>query len=119
MADDLIKALTTYTKSHEVELPKCKTTIKLDIPNSSQLIAAMDFIRKHEKDDLAVAHYILQHHCPDLKHLNDSQMDDLVSEMHYEDVATVILKFLNVDPEQVDPEQLRELFRRGEQDTPM
>lgn len=117
MADDKLEALTSFDKDMEVYLTMCGVTLNLVVPGSKKMVAASAFFKKHNEDDLKCAAYILRHHCndPDFSDLDDAELDDLVGRMHYTDVATIILKFMNVDlGDEETANTLKEVFLERE-----
>jgi len=118
MADEKkISALTSFEKDNNVMLVKCGVELKLEVPGSMKMVAASAFFKTHNENDLKVAAYILRHHCkdPNFDDLDDSALDDLVGNMHYADIATIILAFMDVDlGDEETANTLKEVFREKE-----
>lgn len=112
---DAIKALTGFDNEKEVPLKVSGVTLKLEIPGSAGMIAAQAFLKENGENDLKACAYVFRHHTifPCFKDLTDAEIDAVVADMHYTDVATVILAFyMDIDigkPE--DRETLEKVFR--------
>lgn len=120
MAEDTVKLLTTFDKEQEVVLPRCKAMVKLEVPGAAGMVAATDFAKKNSSKDLIICRYIFKNHViePSTAGMTDQEIDDMVAKMHYEDVATVILAFFNVDLQKMDPDQVKALFHQTGLDEP-
>lgn len=122
MADvnsDAIKALTGFDHKNPVKLPVAEVTMILEVPGSVKMIAANDYMKQHNEKDLVMCLYIFRHHTifPNFKEMNDVDLEDLVGEMHYKDVATVILAFFGMDlTDEKDKETIEQVFRELEKD---
>lgn len=118
MADvnkDVIKALTGFDNVKEVPLKVSGVTLKLEIPGAAGYVAAQAYLRENGESDLRACAYVFRHHClyPNFKDLTDAEIDDVVADMHYKDVATIVLAFymdVDLDSEE-DRQTLEKVFR--------
>jgi hypothetical protein len=113
---DIVKVLTGFDKTKEVALPMAKAKIVLRVPHAAEFLAARDFISKNPSNDAKVAAYVLKNYCQDpaMADFTDQEMDDIVTKMHYNDLVTIVLAFVDADNNPVvagmSSEEVRELF---------
>jgi len=118
MADvnkDAIAALTGFDNEKEVPLKVSGVTLKLEIPGSADMIAAQAFLKENGENDLKACVYVFRHHTifPNFTGYTDDELEAVVADMHYKDVATIILAFymdIDMDREE-DRETLEQVFR--------
>ena len=120
--EDAVKALTSFTNEKKVPLQMSGVTMVQEVPGSKGMIAASAFMKENNAEDLKVCAYILRFHTfyPNLKDMSDEELDDLVGDMHYKDVAAIILAFfMDIDlSDEEDRETLEQVFRDMGKDEP-
>lgn len=122
MADvnqDAIKALTGFDRNNPTPLPTSEVELILEIPGAADMVAAHEFLKKHDKQDLKMCVYIFRFHTlfPNFKDMNDIDLEKVVDDMGYKDVATVILSFFGMDlNKKEDQETIETVFRELERE---
>ena len=119
---DIVKVLTGFERTKEVLLPMAKAKIVLKVPQAAEFLAARDFISKHNTNEAKVAGYVLKHYCqePPMGDFTDQEMDDVVTKMHYNDLVTIVLAFVDAEHNaaiaSMSGEEVRELFQQMKPD---